>query len=137
MMGHARGNALAAYKSVATHGGVAASDPHGLVLMLLDGALERVARARVAILERNFTEKARVVNRALGILDELRGSLDFEVGGALARNLDGLYDYCSRQLLGASASLKLEPLDEVIRLLKHVRTTWDAVSAEAQKARLP
>jgi flagellar protein FliS len=135
MMAHSHGNALAAYQSVATHGGVAAADPHGLVLMLLEGALERVARARIAIVESNFPEKARLINRVLGILDELRGSLDFEVGGELARNLDGLYDYCGRQLLGASASLKLEPIDEVIRLLKHVRDTWTAVRVIAQTPR--
>jgi len=127
MIGHSRGNALAAYQSVATHGGVAAADPHGLVLLLLDGALERVARARIAIQERDISEKARLINRALGIIDELRGSLDFTAGGDLARNLDGLYDYCSRQLLKGSATLTVEPLEEVARLLRHLRGTWVAV----------
>jgi len=125
--------ALAAYQTVASHGGVAAADPQGLVLMLLDGALERTARLRIAIIEKNYTEKARAINRTLGILDELRGSLDFDVGGEIARNLDALYDYCSRQLLGVTVSLNLDTVDEVLRLLNHVRLTWLAVRAEAAK----
>jgi len=133
MIGHSRGQALAAYQSVANHGGVAAADPHGLVLMLLEGALERVARLRVAIIEKDFNEKARAINRTLGILDELRGSLDFEVGGEIARNLNALYDYIERQLLGVSMSLNLDAVDEVTRLLSHLRTTWVAVRAEAVK----
>jgi flagellar protein FliS len=134
MMGHSRGNALAAYQSVATHGGVAAADAHGLVLMMLDGVLERVARARIAIVGREFDEKARLIDRATAILEELRSSLDFEAGGELARNLDGLYDYCSRQLLRSSATLAIEPLDEVGRLLRHVRETWVTVRADNRKA---
>jgi flagellin-specific chaperone FliS len=36
---------LAAYRRVASHDGVAAADPHRLVLMLMDAALERFAQA--------------------------------------------------------------------------------------------
>jgi flagellar protein FliS len=133
MIGPSRDQALTAYQTVANHGGVAAADPQGLVLMLLDGALERTARLRIAIVEKNYTEKARAINRTLGILDELRGSLDFEAGGEIARNLDALYDYCSRQLLGVTVSLNLDTVDEVLRLLNHVRLTWLAVRAEAAK----
>jgi flagellar protein FliS len=133
MMGLSRDQALAAYQTVASHGGVAAADPHGLVLMLLDGALERTARLRIAIVEKNYTEKARAINRTLGILDELRSSLNLEAGGEIARNLDALYDYCSRRLLGVTVSLNLDTVDEVLRLLNHVRVTWLAVRAETAK----
>ena len=130
MIGHSRGNALAAYQSVATHGGVAAASAHGLILLLLDGALERTAAARVAIREQDYDGKARMVNRALSIIDELRRSLDFQAGGPLARNLDSLYDYCQRQLLKASVELRIEPLDEVAKLIKEIRTAWVAVRPE-------
>jgi flagellar protein FliS len=133
MIGHSRGQALAAYQTVATHGGVAAADPHGLVLMLLDGLFQRVAAMRLAVLEGDYNEKARMANRALLILDELRGSLDFEAGGEVARNLDGLYDYCGRQIVQASVSLRAELLDEVSRLVNHIRATWLTVRAAAER----
>ena len=34
---------VVAYRSVAAHGGVAAADPHRLIVMLMDGTLERIA----------------------------------------------------------------------------------------------
>lgn len=133
MMGHSRGGALAAYQSVAAHGGVAASDAHGLVLMLLDGLQERISAAHLAIQNSDFDAKARFLNRSLGILGELRRALDFEAGGALARNLDALYDYCTRQLLVASVELRTEPLDEVSRLVNEIRIAWMSVRSEGPR----
>ena len=63
---------LAAYQSVATHGGVAASDPHRLIVMLMDGALERIASARALARQGDHTEKARLLHRTVSIIDELR-----------------------------------------------------------------
>ena len=37
---------LAAYSSASAHGGVAAADPHRVIVMLMDGALERISTAR-------------------------------------------------------------------------------------------
>ncbi len=42
-------SSLAAYRSVAAHSGVAAADPHRLIVMLMDGALERIGSARGAM----------------------------------------------------------------------------------------
>ena len=43
---YARNSKLAAYQSVSVHGGIANADPHGLVLMLMDAAVERMTTAR-------------------------------------------------------------------------------------------
>ena len=37
---------VSAYQSVAAHGGVAAADPHQLIILLLEGALARIVQAR-------------------------------------------------------------------------------------------
>ena len=67
-MAYTRSN-LAAYQTVAVHGGVAASDPHRLVLMLMDGAIERIMAARGAI-ENGIPEaRSRLLHRAVAILD--------------------------------------------------------------------
>ena len=47
---------LAAYRSTSAHAGVAASDPHGLIVMLMDGALERIATARGMMSHGNTAE---------------------------------------------------------------------------------
>jgi flagellar protein FliS len=133
---YARTSNLAAYQSAAAHGGVAASDPHGLIVMLMDGALERIATARGCIQRGEVTEKARLLNRAVSIVAELRGSLDLSSGGQIAANLSELYDYMNRRLLIALANSQVEPLDEVIRLLGEIRSAWAAIPAPARAQRM-
>lgn len=122
-MAYPRSN-LAAYQTVAVHGGVAASDPHRLVLMLMDGAIERIMSARGAI-ENGIPEaRSRLLHRAVAILDELRASLNMELGGALAANMADLYEYSSRQLMRGNLEGRTAPLDEVANLLREIRSAW-------------
>jgi flagellar protein FliS len=129
-----KSSGLAAYQSVATHGGVAAADPHRLILMLMDGALERIASGRVAIQAGSAGEKTRLLHRAIAIVDELRGNLNLEAGGELAANLSDLYTYICRQLLKASIESRIEALDEASKLLQQLRGAWMSVPTEARAA---
>jgi flagellar protein FliS len=115
---------VAAYSSAATHGGVAAADPHRLIVLLMDGALERLAGARGCIEREDIAGKAQLLNRVIQILGELRGSLDLTKGTEVAANLDALYDYMSRRLLEASLKSSTVMLDEVSKLLRDLRDAW-------------
>jgi flagellar secretion chaperone FliS len=130
-----RPSTLAAYQSVAAHGGVAASNPHGLVVMLMDGALERISRARGCIDNGATAEKNELLAAAVAIVDELRVSLDLKAGGPIAANLDDLYDYMCRQLMKANLTNRVETLDEVSHLLAEIRSAWIALPAEARALR--
>lgn len=132
MLGHARSSNLAAYQSAAAHGGVAASDPHRLIVMLLDGALERIVTARGCMQRNETAEKARLINRAVSIVGELRNSLDLRNGGQIAANLAELYDYMCRRLLRATTENRAEMLDEVTALLHEIRGAWLAIAPEAR-----
>ena len=126
---------LAAYQSVAAHGGVAAADPHRLIVMLMDGALERIARARGCIENGALQEKNDLLASAVAIIDELRVSLDLKAGGPIAANLDDLYDYMCRQLVKANLTNRVETLEEVSHLLGEIRSAWIALPAEARALR--
>jgi flagellar protein FliS len=119
---------LAAYSNASAHGGVAAADPHKLVVMLMDGALERITTARGCINRGEIAEKAQLLNRAVSILGELRGCLDMAKGGAVADNLGELYDYMCRRLLTASSANRGDVLDEVSTLLHEIRSAWLAIA---------
>jgi flagellar secretion chaperone FliS len=123
---------LAAYSSASAHGGVSAADPHRLIVMLMDGALERISTARGCITRGDKVEKARLLNRAVSIIGELRNSLDLQGGGQLAANLGELYDYMGRRLLKATSENRIEMLDEVSNLLHEIRGAWVAIPKEAQ-----
>ena len=120
-------NKLAAYQSVAVHGGIAADDPHHLTLMLMDGALERLNTARGNMQRGELGPKAQLLQRVVAIIAELRGSLDHRHGGPLAHNLDDLYEYMARQLMRANAENRVNLVEEVISLLGEIRSAWVAV----------
>ncbi len=125
-------NKLAAYSNTAVHGGVAAADPHKLVVMLMDGAIERIRAAQGCIAHGQTADKAQLIHRAVAIIGELNASLDLSAGGQIAANLAELYDYMTRRLLKASIENKAEILEEVSKLLHEIRGAWMSIPAEAR-----
>jgi len=128
-------SSLAAYRSTAAVGGVAASDPHGLILMLFDGALERIAAARGCMENRLHAQQSTLIHRAVSIIAELRGSLNLSAGGELAANMADLYDYLCRRLMTGNSTNRPELLDEVASLLREIRAAWMAMPVEARTPR--
>jgi flagellar protein FliS len=134
---YARNSNLAAYQSVAVHGGVADGDPHRLVLMLMDGALERMALARGYMERGQIAKKAQALYQCANIVNELRGALNLAAGGALALNLRDLYDYLLRQLLQANVANDANCIKEVSALLGEIRGAWLAIGPEARRTSAP
>jgi flagellar protein FliS len=120
-------SSIAAYKSVATHGAALDADPHQLVCMLMDGALDRLVSAKGCIQRGEMVEKAALLHRVGAIIDELRCSLNHSAGGDLSTNLDRLYDYMTRRILTANISGNVAAIDEVLRLLGDIRNAWAAI----------
>ena len=124
---------LAAYRSTSVYAGVDAADPHRLIVMLMDGALERIAAARGLMTHGGGgAEKAQLLHRAVAIIDELRNSLNVKAGGAVAANLDALYEYMCMRLMQANSANKPESLDEVSRLLSEIRSAWLQIPAQGR-----
>src|ERR1700722_1420747 len=113
----ARNSKLAAYQSVSVHGGVANADPHGLVLMLMDGGGERMNPARGCMERGDILRKAKLLHSCISLIAELRGCLDMARGGAIAQNLSDLYDYMMRQLARANVDNSATCITQVPRLL--------------------
>lgn len=123
---------LAAYHSVSVHGGVAGSDPHGLVMMLMDACAERLTIAAGCIERREVARKAKLLHSSVTILAELRGCLNLADGGPLAENLSNLYDYMVRRLLLANVSSDAAPVREVLGLLNEIRSAWNAIGPQVR-----
>lgn len=118
------------YASVGTQTGVTEASPHRLIQMLLDGALDKIARARGAMQRKEYAEKGNHITSASSIIIGLRSSLDLEAGGDLAANLDSLYEYIFRRLMEAHAQNDEAALDEVSSLLREIKSGWDALPQE-------
>ncbi|MDZ4263182.1 MAG: flagellar export chaperone FliS [Pseudomonadota bacterium] len=121
-------SAVQHYSSVKVHSSVETASPHRLIQMLFEGALERIAQAKGAMAQNQIARKGELIGKAVAIVGGLQGSLNDKEGGALAANLDGLYDYVIRRLTQANYENNPEYLDECGRLLGEIKTAWDAIS---------
>jgi len=118
---------VSAYRDVRA-GGAHGASPHGVVLMMLDGVLMRVATARGHIERGEVSAKAESLSRALAIVEALRLALDHERGGDIADNLGDLYEYVSLRITQANLHSSVQPLEEAAALLGEVRQAWAAIA---------
>lgn len=117
------------YRSVDLEARAAAASPYELVLVLFDGLIDELARARGHIEAKRYQQKGQSLEKCLNIIGGLNAALDYENGGELVQGLARLYDYCIYRLSDVSVSLSLEGLDEVVGLLSVLREGWDGVNA--------
>jgi flagellar protein FliS len=123
-------NALSAYNQVGVETDVANADPHELVLMLFDGAIKAVVKARLAMTKGEVAPKCAAISKAVSIIQEgLQLSLDVKAGGEIAENLNALYDYMCIRLAAANLKNEVETLDEVGKLLMGLKNSWAAIGA--------
>jgi flagellar protein FliS len=127
------GQGANAYQQVRSHGGVESADPHGLVTLLMDGALERLVAARGHMQRGEIGPKGELIGRCIEIIGGLRDALDTKVETPLVGQLDALYDYMSRRLLHANLRNDVAALDEVSALLQKVRNRWVMGPPEARR----
>lgn len=103
------------------------ASPVELVLLLTDGLLDELARARAHIAARRYEQKAVSIDKCVEIINGLSSSLDFEAGGETVANLARIYDFCASHLHGAGIKLDPTMVDEVIRVLTTIRQGWQGV----------
>jgi flagellar secretion chaperone FliS len=137
-------SAIRAYNNVGLESNVTAADPHKLISMLYQGALQAIANARNSILRNDIPGKGASITNAMAIIGEgLHASLDKSIGGELVQNLASLYDYMVYRLFSANTNNDVVALDEVTRLLVDLKDAWDSIrpvvmqAQTAQKAKAP
>lgn len=124
---------LKAYKSVAIDSQRDIASPYRVVQMLLAGALERLAKARLAIEQQQLAQRGELVGKTISIIQQLQASLDSEAGGEVAINLDNLYDFMVRELMLANSENSSERLENVSQLLRDIKESWDAIPLAQQE----
>ncbi|HJW05099.1 MAG TPA: flagellar export chaperone FliS [Rhodanobacter sp.] len=127
------GYGAGAYQQIRSQGGVESADPHGLITLLMDGALERLVKARAHMLRGEVAAKGEAITRCIEILGGLRGSLDAKADPVLVGRLDSLYDYMSRRLLQANLRDDASLIDEVSKLLQPIRDSWVQIAPAASQ----
>ncbi|MFN3162838.1 MAG: flagellar export chaperone FliS [Pseudohongiellaceae bacterium] len=122
------------YQQIGVQSKVNSSNPHSLVAMLLDGLLEKLARAQGALERGDLNNKGVALSSGIRIIDGLRASLDFQRGGDIANNLGSMYDYMERRLVEANAKSDSKIVAEVVSLVNEIKDGWDSIPAEYRGA---
>jgi flagellar secretion chaperone FliS len=120
--------AIKAYAEIGVETGVAAANPHKLILMLFEGAMLAVASAKMHMQRKEIAKRGEAISKALMIIESgLKASLDLKAGGQMAERLCALYDYMLGRLLYANIHERPEALDEVSHLLAELNSAWAAI----------
>ena len=129
MTPHTSLHAARTYAAVNFNSSVPSASPHGLIMMLLDGAIEALGQAQTCLAAGKIDDKNRAASKALRIIEEgLRASLDRRNGGQLAVRLDALYEYMNRRTLTASLRNEAAGFAEVAKLLLQIRDGWSGIA---------
>jgi len=120
-------DAYQSYQAVNLKAQTAQASPVQLVLVLMDGLIDELARARAHIEARRYELKASSLEKCVGIINGLSSALDMDAGSEVVHNLARLYDYCAERLYRAGVELNVAIVDEVSGLLADIRGGWQGV----------
>lgn len=103
---------------------VKTASPEQILIMLYDGAIRFLRQAKVALENGERVVKLEKISRVVAILTELSNTIDFEKGGEIAENLDGLYWYMVRELTRVNVDDEMEPMNVAEDILLELREGW-------------
>jgi len=103
---------------------VLTASPAELRLMLFDGAIRFAEQGRQGLDEKNYELAYTGITRCQNILMELINGLRPEHDPDLCQKLSALYTFMYTRLVTASSDKNPTIVDEVLKLLRFERETW-------------
>lgn len=103
------------------------ASPLQLVHLAYEGAINAISEAREHLANKRIFERSKAITKAQLIVIELQKSLDFNKGGELAVQLNGIYDYVRRLLIDGNFRQIEAPFAEAQQLLQTLDESWKAL----------
>lgn len=100
---------------------ITTATPEKLMIMLFDGAVQFLQKAKTAIEEKNIPERTANIDGARKIIRELMRTIDLENGNDVSKSLFRLYNRMAMKLIKANVSKNVFLIDEVIEDLSNIR----------------
>lgn len=113
-------NAAQKYKQTS----VQSASREKILLMLYEGAIRFIKQAVAAIDRKDIADRGVNIGRAFDIINELNNTLNHDVGGEIAANLEQLYMFICEQLTKANATGDKKPLEESLKVLETLYSGW-------------
>lgn len=95
-----------------------------ILIMLYESAIQHIKKAQAAIDRKDIPAKGMAIGKTHDIVNELINSLNFEVGGDVAVNLERLYTFIIEQLVKANLENKKEPLIAAQKVMENLLSGW-------------
>ena len=122
-----------AYAKIEVESAVMSASQQQLVIMLFDGALSALVRARLFLADGNIPAKGLALSKAINIIENgLKVGLVENNGDELTQNLIALYAYMVRRLLHANVNNAASANEEVEHLLRNIADGWKEVAGTPQ-----
>ena len=103
---------------------VESASKENLLLMMYEGAIKYVKKAILAIEQGNIAERGINIGYAYDVIMELNNTLNHEVGGEVAMNLEQLYLFMTNELIKANIKADKEKLQSVLKILETLYEGW-------------
>ena len=117
---------LGAYKKTSIH----TASKEQILLMLYQAAIKNCKKAMEAIDDKQIAKKGEFIGKLQDIIIELNNSLDFEVGGDVAKELSSLYDFMLFSTTQANIKMDSKGLEGVLEVLNTLYDGWkDAIKS--------
>lgn len=111
---------LGAYKKTS----VQTASKEQILLMLYQAAIKNCKKAMEAIDEKSIAKKGEHIGKMQDIIVELQNSLDMEVGGEVAKELNSLYEFMIHASTQANINIDKKPLEGVLNVLNTLYDGW-------------
>ena len=95
-----------------------------ILIMLYEAAIRHVKKAAIAIEQKDIGAKGVAIGKAHDIINELNATLNFEIGGDIALNLERLYNFMAEQLVKANIENSKASLEIVQKNLETLLEGW-------------
>jgi flagellar protein FliS len=105
----------------------------GAVVLLYDGMIKEVGKAKAAIEENRIEDRFNATQKACKILLGLQSHLDFDKGGDISVMLDQFYHTLFRDLQQVNMKNSAALCDEAIAALGEVRASWAELARNEQR----
>jgi len=112
---------------------VQTASPEKILIMLYDGAIQFLNKAKKEIENKNIQEIHNNIVGAQKIISEFMNTLDMKIGGQTAVNLYHLYEYLNFRLVQANMKKDVVMIEEVLVHLKDLKQTWEEAIKIAAK----
>lgn len=100
---------------------ITTATPEKLMILLFDGALQFLQKAKIAIAENNIKDRSENIEGARKIIRELMRTIDLENGNNVAKQLFRLYNKMAMNLIKANVQRDSSKIDEVIQDITNIR----------------